>query len=265
MTTSVPPITALEKRIRARREQRDILLISHAVLGYPSFETCAESIAEMLAAGVDIIELQIPFSDPQADGPFFTQANQAALTTGCTVDECFEFAEQVCARFPDGDFVFMTYFNILYRRGVASFVERAASVGVKGIIVPDLPIEEADEYVAACDRHQIAPIFMFTPATSAERMSAIAARARGFVYCQARFGVTGSHTQFDDSVRAYIERCRAATALPIAMGFGIQTAADVSFLRGQVDIAICCTQAVRVLVAEGPAAMGRFLADLRAS
>ncbi|WP_045119375.1 tryptophan synthase subunit alpha [Haliangium ochraceum] len=257
------PTTKLEERVRARRQQREILLISHAVLGYPSFDTCEAAIDEMMARGVDIVELQVPFSDPQADGPFFTHANQVAVDGGTSVDACFDFAAATCARHPEGNFVIMTYFNILYQYGVSAFVERAAAAGVQGFIIPDLPVEEADEYVAACDAHGLAPIFLFTPATSPERMREVARHTRGFVYCQARFGVTGNHTEFDDAVDAYIERCRAATALPIAMGFGIQTRADVDFLRGKIDIAICCTQAVRVMTEQGVPAMGGFLAGLR--
>jgi tryptophan synthase alpha chain len=240
-----------------------IKLVSHAVLGYPSFDLCRESVAEMARVGVEIIELQIPFSDPEADGPFFTAAQQESVENGTTVEQCFVFAEEVCAAHPEVQFVFMTYYNIVYKYGVREFVERAAKIGVKGFILPDLPVEEADEYVAACHANKVDPIFVFTPTTSDERMRKIATKASGFVYCQARTGVTGTHTKFGPDEEAYIARCRAATDLPLAMGFGIQTKEDVDFLRGKVDIAICCTQAVKALVKDGPSAMGEFLEGLR--
>ncbi len=240
-----------------------IKLVSHAVLGYPSFDLCRESVAEMARVGVDIIELQIPFSDPGADGPFFTAAQQESVENGTTTEQCFEFAKEVCAAHPEVMFVFMTYYNIVFKYGVKKFVERAAKIGVKGFILPDLPVEEADEYIAACKEHNVDPILMFTPTTSDERMRKIAAKASGFIYCQARLGVTGTHTKFGPDEEAYIARARAATDLPLAMGFGIQQKEDVDFLKGKVDIAICCTQAIKVLVKDGVQAMGEFLAALR--
>ena len=256
-------MTLLEQNVRELLEKKEILLVSHAVLGYPSFEACEQSIQEMAKVGVEIIELQIPFSDPQADGPFFTKAQQESVEKGTTVEQCFEFAKKVCAEHKEVNFVFMTYYNILFKYGVAEFVKRAAEIGVKGFIVPDLPVEEADEYIQACKEHKVAPILMFTPTTSESRMKKIAKLAQGFVYCQARVGVTGTHTEFGDEEEAYIKRCREVTDLPIAMGFGIQQKKDVDFLKNKVDIAICCTQAIKVLVKDGAEAMGSFLAKLR--
>ncbi len=146
---------------------------------------------------------------------------------------------------------------------MAAFVKKAAQAGVQGIIVPDLPIEEGNEYVRACDAEGIAPIFMVAPTTTQERLARIGKMSRGFVYCQAREGVTGSRTRFGPGVSEYIDRCRAATDLPLAVGFGIQAREDVQFLKGKADIAICCTQAVRVLMDGGVKAMGQFLRDLR--
>ncbi|MBT5016898.1 tryptophan synthase subunit alpha [Candidatus Peregrinibacteria bacterium] len=245
------------------KDNKEILLVSHAVLGYPSFELCLESVAEMARVGVDIIELQIPFSDPQADGPFFTAAQQESVEKGTTTEQCFEFAEEVCRDYPEVNFVFMTYYNIVYKYGVNEFVERAAKIGVKGFILPDLPVEESEEYIAACREHNVDPILMFTPTTSDERMRKIAAQASGFIYCQARLGVTGTHTKFGPEEEAYIARARAATDLPLAMGFGIQQKEDVDFLKGKVDIAICCTQAIKALVNGGVSEMGEFLEGLR--
>ena len=256
-------MNTLEQDIRKSLEQKDILLISHSVLGYPDFKIDEASIDELVAQGTDLIELQIPFSEPQADGPFFTAANQDAVEAGTKVEECFKFAEKIAEKHPQTHFVFMTYYNILFMYGVEAFVERSAQIGMKGVIVPDLPIEESQEYRDACEKYGIAPIFMFTPTTSDERMKKIAEYAKGFVYCQARVGVTGTHTEFGVEEDKYIARCRAATDLPIAMGFGIQQKEDVDFLKGKVDIAICCTQAVKVLVNDGVEAMGDFIKKLR--
>lgn len=242
---------------------KKIKLVSHAVLGYPSFVICRESIAEMARVGVDIIELQIPFSDPEADGPFFTAAQQESLKNGTTVAQCFEFAAEMCQMYKEVQFIFMTYYNVVFKYGLNKFIVQSAKIGIKGIILPDLPIEEADEYVALCRENQVDPIFMFAPNTSDKRMRLIAKKASGFIYCQARTGVTGTHTEFGPEEESYVARARAATNLPLAMGFGIQTKEDVDFLRGKIDIAICCTQAVKVLARDGVKAMGQFLEGLR--
>ena len=253
----------LEENIKKLLKKKDILLVSHVVLGYPDLKIGMESVEKMVEAGVELIELQIPFSDPQADGPFFTKAQQDAIEQNIKLSDCFEFAEKVSEKHQETNFLFMTYFNIVFQYGIEAFIKKASEVGVRGIILPDLPIEEADEYVQYCDQYGVAPIFMFAPNTQEERMRAINKKARGFVYCQARAGVTGTHTKFGDRELAYIQKCRANTDLPIAFGFGIQEKNDIDFLRGKVDIAICCTQAVRVLAKEGPEAMGNFLKNLR--
>ena len=256
-------MTQIEKNIRESLKKKDILLVSHVVLGYPSLTVGRQTVAEMSKVGVDIIELQIPFSDPQADGPFFTQAQQEAVRNGTKVAQCFDFARKVCQAYPNVSFVFMTYLNIAYKYGIPKFVKESAAAGIKVIILPDLPVEEADEYVEACDKYGVAPIFMFTPTTTEARMRKINKQARGFIYCQARIGVTGTHTKFGEEEKQYIARCRRNTDLPIAMGFGIQEKADVDFLKGKVDIAICCTQAIKALVKDGVEGMGKFLAALR--
>ena len=253
----------LRKRIEDKLTSKEILLISHVVIGYPNPTTAKDSVRSMAESGVDLIELQLPFSDPLADGPFLTKANQDMVSAGIKLQDGFDFANEVTTAYPDVDFLFMTYFNMVFHYGVDEFVKKTAELGVKGIIIPDLPVELADDYISACSTHGVSPIFMFTPTTTSERMKTINEHASGFIYCQARLGVTGSQTKFNDNALAYIQQCREHTDLPLAMGFGIQTAEDVAYLKGKVDIAICCTQAVKVLVDQGADAMGGFLKGLR--
>lgn len=253
----------LEDIIRSRREERDILLMTHIVLGYPSFEASIEIVDAMVEAGVDLVELQIPFSEPIADGPVILHANQKALAAGSTVARCFETAADLAGRHPI-PFVFMTYTNIAYKHGMAAFAKDTAAAGLRGAIVPDLPFEEGEELLAAMDEQGLDPIFIYSPNTSDERMRAIAERARGFVYCVARKGVTGAATDFA-SLDAYLARCRAATSLPLALGFGVKDAADVAALRGKVDIAVVGSQTIRLIEEQGVSAVGPFLAGLRES
>lgn len=252
----------LEEYIRSRREQKDLLLMTHIVLGYPNFDDSLRMVEAMVEAGVDLIELQIPFSEPMADGPVILKANADALSHGARVDRSFEIAEQMTARF-DIPFLFMTYYNILFRRGVESFVDRMAEIGIRGAIVPDLPPEEGDDYLAAMKKHSLAPIHIFTPNSSDDRMHLLSEKSAGFIYAVARKGVTGKETAFSDELVEYLNRCRQATSLPVALGFGVKSREDIDFIRGKADIAVVGSETIRVLEREGVAGVGPFIAQLR--
>jgi tryptophan synthase alpha chain len=252
----------LARDLRSMRQEKDILLMTHIVLGYPNFDDCLNVVEGMVEAGVDLMELQIPFTEPIADGPVILHANQRSLAAGATVDRCLRFAESVTRRF-DIPFLFMSYYNIVFNYGTDAFVQKMADLGMAGAIVPDLPPEESAAYLAAMKRHGLAPIYIYSPSTSDERMRMIADCADGFVYCVARKGVTGAGTDFSDSLGAYLARCRAATHLPLALGFGVKQKSDVDFLRGQVDIAVIGTQTIRVVEEQGVGAVREFIASLR--
>jgi len=252
----------LESYIAERSKSRPILLMSHIVIGYPNFEESLRLVDAMVEAGVDLMELQIPFSEPMADGPVIAKANQQALLAGSTVERCLGFAKQVSERY-DIPFLFMSYYNILFRRGSAKFVGDMADAGVKGGIVPDLPPEEATEYLAATSEKALAPIFIFTPTTSEERLNTISKVARAFVYCVARQGVTGQKTDFSQELDAYLARCRKATTLPLALGFGVRNRQDVKYLEGKAEIAVVGSETIRVLNEKGVKAAGDFIRSLR--
>jgi tryptophan synthase alpha chain len=252
----------LEQTIRARRQNQDILLMTHIVAGYPSFDEGLRIVEAMVGAGVEIIEMQIPFSEPIADGPVILHANQKALGAGATVARCLEFGAEVAQRFPVSLLV-MSYYNILYKYGVHDFVATLGQMGYEGAIVPDLPPEEASEYLDVMSRHALAPIFIYSPRTSDARLRVIAEVARGFVYCVARKGVTGQATNFSESLAEYLERCRRATPLPLAVGFGVRERADVDFLRGKADIAVIGTETLRRVEQFGVASVRPFLSSLR--
>ena len=251
----------LEEHLREKLTEREILLMTHIVLGYPSFEDSLAVVESMVDAGVDLMELQIPFSEPIADGPVILHANQRSLAAGSTVERCLEFAEAVSARF-DIPFLLMSYYNILFKFGVGDFAKRLSSAGVRGAIVPDLPPEEAGEYLKAMVDAGLAPIFIYSPNTTDARMAAIAEHARGFVYCVARKGVTGAETDFA-ALDAYLARCRAATTLPLAVGFGVKERSDVDALRGKADIAVIGSETIRVMQDRGVAAVRDFIGGLR--
>ncbi len=253
----------LENYIRTKRKKRDILLMTHIVMGYPSFDENRKVVAAMVDAGVELTELQIPFSEPTADGPVIMKANDVALKQGVTVAQCIDFAEEMCTTYPDNAFLFMTYYNIIYMHGVDVFVQKAKDIGMRGIIAPDLPLEEGKEYLQACRQHGVEPIFIFTPTHTEERLKDLSDVSQGFIYCVGRRGVTGQKTDFSAGLQEQLSVYQHAANLPLALGFGIREKDDVDFLTGKVDIAVVGTQAVRIHENQGAEAVGEFLKNLR--
>ena len=254
--------TALEMYLRKKLKKKDILLMTHIVLGYPTLDDSFRIVKTMVDSGVDLMELQIPYSKPIADGPVIVRANQRALERGGTVDACLSLAERVVRQF-DIPFLIMTYYNILFCYGVRDFVSAMAKRGLQGAIIPDLPPEEGRDYLEAMKIHDLAPILIFSPATSDKRMKYLDSIGRGFIYCVARKGVTGDHTSFSTGLSSYLVRCRKASRLPLALGFGIKERADIGFLRGKADIAVIGTETIRIIEKEGIASVRGFIRDLR--
>jgi tryptophan synthase alpha chain len=254
----------LEKELKNRLTGKPILLMTHLVLGYPSLAVNREVIRQMAANGVDCIELQIPFSEPIADGPVILKASQQSLENGITVEACFRFGQEMAATFPHVRFLFMTYYNIVYKYGEESFLRRTRDIGFCGTIVPDLPIEEGQTYLETSKTLGLAPVLFFTPTSTDERMREVAAQGAGFLYCVARRGVTGQQTAFDDSLNQYLARCCQATGLPLAVGFGISNREDVALLTGKADMAVIGTATIKLVDAQGPEAVGPFISGLLA-
>jgi tryptophan synthase alpha chain len=252
----------LESYIRNELEKKDILLMTHIVLGYPSFDDGLRIIEAMVDAGVELMELQIPFFEPAADGPVIVRANQEALKGGVTVKDCFKFAEKVTRTF-DIPFLIMSYYNILFRFGVKRFVSAVSNCGLRGAIIPDLPSEGGREYLDVMYAHDLAPILIFLPTTSLDRMGYIASFAKGFIYCVAREGVTGENTNFSEELAAFLTRCREATPLPLALGFGVKEKAHIDFLKVKADIAVIGSQTIRVMEQKGIASVGDFIGSLQ--
>lgn len=252
----------LEAYLKERRKEKDILLMTHLVIGYPSLAESYAIIEKMVAAGVDIIELQIPFSEPIADGPVILHANQKVLADGLSVKQALEFAGRAAADFAI-PFLVMSYYNILYKYGVEKFVDTLSRLGLQGAIVPDLPPEEGADYMAAMQRRGLDPILLFSPATPDARMEYLASHGRGFVYCIARKGVTGDQTSFSGELDRYLVRCRRATDLPLALGFGVKSKEDIDFLKGRADIAVIGTQTIRLVDRDGVDAVTAFIEGLR--
>lgn len=253
----------LETKLNELKGQKPILLMTHLVLGYPSFEENEKAIEAMAQAGVELVELQIPFSEPSADGPVIVRANAASLERGTKVTPCFEFAKKVCAKYPKINFLFMTYSNLVFAKGEAAFLEASKDAGIKGFVLPDLPPEESVDWRADCQKAGLDNVLIMTPTSTDERLAKIGQESTGLVYSVGRKGVTGLATAFDEEIETQIARYRRATKLPLAMGFGVKSPEDVAFLSGKVDIAVIGSKLITLHETEGAAALAPFLKSLR--
>lgn len=258
---TVVKTAGLEGHVREQLEKKPLLLMTHTVVGYPSLDANWAMLEAMDAAGVDLVELQLPFSEPIADGPSFAKANQEAIQAGTAWSTYFEFTARASRRFRF-PLVFMGYYNSVFRMGADWFCSRLAEAGMRGYIVADLPPEEATELNAMARAHELDPILLMTPTNSPARLAEIGRQASGFVYCLARKGVTGKRSDLSQGVEDFLARCRAATPLPLALGFGIRTPDDVRDLRGLADIAIVGTACLAVWEEDGPGAYREFLKAL---
>ena len=264
-TLSVENISNMSKfaeEIIAKRKEKNILLMTHQILGYPDFETNYEMIRLFVECGVDLIEMQLPFSEPIADGPIFLKANQEALKRGTTVEQCLKFARRVTEEF-NIPFIFMTYYNVLFQYGVEQFIKLSKSIGIRGLIVPDAFPEESSDYMDACKKYEIDPILLVTPYTPTERLEYLSNRSAGFLYCVARKGVTGAKTDFDSNTTTFLSRCCHYASTPIGVGFGIKHRDDVQYLIGKSDIAIIGSKLLELLESEGLTGVENFLKSLK--
>ena len=234
-------------------------LMPYLMGGFPSLE---ESVAAGLAAaeaGADLLELGIPFSDPLADGPVIHAAGTAALAAGATPHGVLGVCERLAERVP---VVLMVYANIVLTAGAEAFALRAAAAGASGLIVPDLPFDEADELRAACDAEGLALVPLVAPTTTPERIAAIGAEARGFVYTVSLTGTTGERDALPEGLAETVERVRASTEVPVAVGFGISTAEQARAVAEIADGVIVGSRVVRAAGEGGAAAVGAVVAEL---
>ncbi|MGB0662680.1 MAG: tryptophan synthase subunit alpha [Pontibacterium sp.] len=232
-------MSALANFIHKQRESRQVLAMTHVIYGYPSVAESLEVMEGLLEAGAEILEVQFPFSDPVADGPAIVSACHHALTQSVSVSECLHSMKELSERYPNSRILLMSYLNPMYRYGLTTLVKDAAQSGVSGLIIPDLPYEQAKEYREACAEQGVEPIWLVTPATPPERLAFLASQSSGLLYCVSRSGVTGQTSQVkDESVAGYLEQIRAHTQTPLALGFGLREPEQVQALTNKAEIAI---------------------------
>jgi len=196
--------------------------IGFTVGGDPDKDACIRIAKALIDGGTDILELGIPFSDPVADGPTIQRADDRALAAGTTPSAIFEIVKKI-RKYSDVPLVFLTYYNIVYRRGIEKFYREAHEAGVDGILIADIPVEESDEVMEIAAQYGIDQIFLITQTTSDERIKKIVAHARGYLYLVSVLGVTGVRDQVSSGAIDLLRRVRKHTDLPLALGFGIST------------------------------------------
>ena len=227
--------------------------------GYPDLATSRAACEAAAGAGADLIELGVPFSDPLADGPVIHAAGTEALAAGVTPDDVLAICEAVAGRLP---VVLMVYANVVLGAGLEAYCARAASAGAAGMIVPDLPWSEAAELRAACDAAGLALVPLVAPTTTDERLAAIGADARGFVYAVSLAGTTGERTQLPPELSAAVQRVRGATNRPVAVGFGISTGEQARVVAEVADGVIVGSRVVRATGEGGAPEVAALVAEL---
>ncbi|MCC6612011.1 MAG: tryptophan synthase subunit alpha [Anaerolineae bacterium] len=220
---------------QAKAEGRSAFL-PYFPIGYPTYDESLAIIESMAAAGVDGFEIGIPFSDPLADGPVVQAATQKALEGGATLHKCLEGVRELRARGVDQPMLLMGYINPFMRYGIDAFVRDAADAGADGVIVPDLPPEEAERIGAACQRHGLALVFLLAPTSSHERIGLVAQKASGFIYVVSLTGITGERQSLAPDLADFIARVREQTGeIPLVLGFGISRPEHVALVSKLVD------------------------------
>lgn len=216
------------------------LLMTHLVAGFPSLALSEKIALNMVDGGASIIEIQIPFSDPIADGPSIIGACQAALKKVVTIDDVLKLAKKINSIKKDTPIVLMSYANPIIQYGMINFVQEASKAGVSGIIIPELPVDskEGKIFISASKKFNICPIVVVSPGVPEERLVKILKHAGGFIYSTSRQGITGANSSFAGNLPSFLASIRKISSIPIAVGFGVTKREDVSMLAPYAEIIV---------------------------
>lgn len=245
-------------------------LVAYLTAGDPDLATTRDIALAAIDNGADVIELGVPFSDPLADGPVIQRASERAVARGVRLSDVLNVARELRQARPQCGIVIFSYLNPLVRMGLDQFCSAAKEAGADGVLLTDMIVEEADEYLAAMGQNGLAPIFLAAPTSPDARLKAIAQCSKGFVYAISRVGITGTQQKLADDAEQLVRRLRAFThplGLPIALGFGISNADHVNTVGKFADAAVIGSAIVALVEkstpAEAPVAIGKFIAGLR--
>ncbi len=242
-------------------------LVVYLTAGDPSLEATRAIAIAAIDAGAEVIELGVPFSDPLADGPVIQRAMDRAVARGVRLKDVLALAAEIRAARPAAGLVIFTYLNPILRYGMSRFADDAAAAGADGVLVTDLIVEEAGEYVAEMARVGLAPIFLAAPTSPDQRLEAIAAHSKGFIYAISRVGITGTQQSLTGDAAALVGRLRRWSELPVAVGFGISNSEHVAQVGRFADAAVIGSAIVGLIESSkpetAPGAVARFIKGLR--
>lgn len=223
-------------------------IMAHVVIGYPSLEATIKIVKVMAKNGVDLVELQIPFSDPLADGPTIMQACQQSLKNGTRVKDAFEIMKILLSQISI-PLLFMAYYNTVFKYGTEKFCKDAKEAGACGLIVPDMAVDEEGEehFIKYCRKYNLANIQVISPVSTEDRLKKNANVASGFVYCTAHQGITGVKNQLDAGIVSYLKKVKKFFSIPIAVGFGISKKEHIQQLSPYADIAVVGSAIIDVI------------------
>ena len=239
-------MTRISERFQQLKQRQELGLVAYITAGDPDLRATAEFIPALEEAGVDVLELGVPFSDPLADGPVIQRASQRALASGTTLAGVLEMAAQARgrSRLP---LLLFGYLNPILRYGFDRFAADARRAGIDGVLITDLSIEEADAYIGPMRQAELDTVFLAAPTSTEARLRRICEVSRGFVYAVSRTGVTGAQQALSGQLLPLLQRLRAASSLPVAAGFGISRPEHIRELRGHADAAVVGSALVRVV------------------
>jgi tryptophan synthase alpha chain len=242
-------------------------LVAYVTCGDPDLATTREIVLAAIEAGADVIELGVPFSDPVADGPVIQRASERALKHGTSLAQVLTLAAEVREQAQSTGLIIFSYLNPILRMGMEKFCKVARAAGVDGVLVTDLPVEEAEEYLSAMREHDLAPVFLAAPTSPDERLEAIASHSKGFVYAISRTGITGKQSSLTSEAAALVARIRRWSTLPVAVGFGISNPQHVAQVAEFADAAVIGSAIVELIERATPDAaaseVARFIKGLR--
>lgn len=245
-------------------------LVAYLTAGDPDLATTRDIALAAIDNGADVIELGVPFSDPLADGPVIQRASERAVGRGVRLSDVLNVARELRKARPQCGIVMFSYLNPVVRMGLKEFCVAAGNAGADGVLLTDMIVEEADEYVAEMKQNELAPVFLAAPTSPDARLKRIAESSKGFVYAISRVGITGTQQKLADDAEQLVRRLRKFTQplqLPIALGFGISNAEHVRTVGQFADAAVIGSALVALIEkstpAEAPAAIGKFIAGLR--
>jgi tryptophan synthase alpha chain len=250
----------ISQAFAAAKSENRALLIGYLPAGFPSVKGSVELMTAMIDNGVDLIEVGLPYSDPLMDGPVIQEAVNTALMGGATPESVLDVVKAVSDH--GGLPVVMSYWNPIEQYGVENFAEKLSRNGGSGVITPDLTIEEAGPWLRATAQHSVDPIFLVAPSSTDERIAAVTALTRGFVYAASTMGVTGARDQVSSMAPTLVERVRTHTQLPIAVGLGVSNGIQAAEIARYADGVIVGSAFVRAALTGGVGAVAELAANL---